>query len=842
MFVIALLMTWPVWARAQEEMYFPSQNGSMIMLNPSFAGTSICPRVAYNFLWQQNNGRDSYFTSSWVADARIHRIASSVGMNASYDKGLGKNYNYGLNLIYVYDLELTRRLALKPGITAGFKTYSTERCSLSDRYELQWVPDSSFCERDQKTGFALGASILAYSENWFAGFAASNLCRPVETGFDGQSSRVPVKLNAIAGLAINIKRHQLMPTLSYEYQGKRYRFLDDTSFLLNPTQNLALNIAYNYKWLDAGIGARYIFDHDLSYHTQLGFQAGSFKFLYNVGLTPYDVPDAGIHYAFFQQIGLEYIFHCRPPHRRARSINCPSFGGGTGGGIGSNTYTNGWTSTYNMPASTENKANYNLISDGEIRPGTLTAGELNDFSKWILWKDVSSERLKTFQDAWKMNPQRRYSVQVLNEAGKSVIDAVVSLISDNEELIWRAHTDNTGRAELWSGIFGGTETDAAVLKVETNGHIYEFKEPKEFNEGMNIVRIPEECIRPNKADILFVVDATGSMGDEISYLKVELQDIIAQVAAQHPQVELRTGSMVYRCYSNEYVTRKSELTGDINTTTEFIKAQQSGEGGDEVVEVALNEAVHNFDWSKEAVARLVFFVCDEPPSEGDHTRALQEAITDASEMGIRFIPIVASGFNGSETSLEYLMRCVALGTNGTYVFLTDHSGVGDKHTDPTTDAFDVEFLNKLIPRLISNYVKTNACSEDEANEPISDTITVEIIEHVVLDSALAASFGQSESVKEVAMSPTNMEAPEQQPQPRDTIIHKNMRFYPNPTTGPVTVEFEGAFKEIFLYDINGRILERFNCEGLETVQIDLGRYPAGMYLLGCGQTGKIIKQ
>jgi hypothetical protein len=56
------------------------------------------------------------------------------------------------------------------------------------------------------------------------------------------------------------------------------------------------------------------------------------------------------------------------------------------------------------------------------------------------------------------------------------------------------------------------------------------------------------------------------------------------------------------------------------------------------------------------------------------------------------------------------MRTFALATNGTYVFLTDDSGVGNAHIKPTTDKYDVEKLNEAIKRVIKQYTQMPDCN------------------------------------------------------------------------------------------------------------------------------------
>ncbi|MEN8252429.1 MAG: vWA domain-containing protein, partial [Patescibacteria group bacterium] len=225
----------------------------------------------------------------------------------------------------------------------------------------------------------------------------------------------------------------------------------------------------------------------------------------------------------------------------------------------------------------------------------------------------------------------------------------------------------------------------------------------------------------------FAVDATGSMSDEIEYLKVELKDIISRITQKRPDLELNLGSIFYRCEGNSYTTLTSPFSKNIDKTINFIKEREAGEGGTEAVEIALDEAVNGMQWSDNAIARLLFIILDEPPgSNTSKVEKLSEAIISAAKKGIRIIPIVASGMNyGSDKSLEYLMRSMALSTNGTYVFLTDDSGIGNAHTRPTTDKYTVELLNELLLRLFYQFTETPKCPDAELLTAIDSNISIE---------------------------------------------------------------------------------------------------------------------
>jgi hypothetical protein len=45
-------------------------------------------------------------------------------------------------------------------------------------------------------------------------------------------------------------------------------------------------------------------------------------------------------------------------------------------------------------------------------------------------------------------------------------------------------------------------------------------------------------------------------------------------------------------------------------------------------------------------------------------------------------------------------------TNGTYVFITNDSGIGNEHLEPSVGEYEVELLNELLVRLILKYTES----------------------------------------------------------------------------------------------------------------------------------------
>lgn len=334
-----------------------------------------------------------------------------------------------------------------------------------------------------------------------------------------------------------------------------------------------------------------------------------------------------------------------------------------------------------------------------ISAGMLTAGEVNDFAKWNLWPTVRDSILGEFIDEWKIAPRERYTVQVVTKkGGYPIASQDVSLIDGNGNTLFQAVTDNTGKAELWGELIKNEKLKIKNdLRIRVGDYVAEAK-------SWQTVVLDEPCDVSDAVDVMFVFDATGSMGDELRYLQAEMRDVIARAKDATGGLDIRTGAVVYRDHHyDEYLTRISRLTDDISVTQQFIDRQEANGGGDypEAVPEALMAALNSGGFNSNARARIVFLVLDAPCHQDSATIALlHEQILNAAAMGVRIVPVVCSGLGKSG---EYLMRSIALTTNGTSFFLTDDSGIGHTHLKPATDSLKVEHLNDMLVRTIVEF-------------------------------------------------------------------------------------------------------------------------------------------
>ena len=333
-------------------------------------------------------------------------------------------------------------------------------------------------------------------------------------------------------------------------------------------------------------------------------------------------------------------------------------------------------------------------------PGQITAGEWNDLAHWDFWKNLKdNEDWQTSRSTWGFTAEQRYRLRVLDRYNRPVVDARATLYDVHGGLLWEAHTDAEGVAELWGKAMGSTSPSQSI-SVDYYGQTATLDALSPFEQGEMTLKLDTERNCPDRIDLMFAVDATGSMMDELDYLQSELTDVIARI---EPTATVRLGTVFYRDEGDAYVVRAFPFTSNIPSMIENIQAQSADGGGDwpEAVHTALEEAIVNQQWSESATARLLFLLLDAPPHDNQDVKSdMQRLIRKASRQGVRIIPISASGI---DKPTEFLLRAMSILTQGTYVFVTDHSGIGNDHLEPTVGEYDVELLNDLLVRLINQY-------------------------------------------------------------------------------------------------------------------------------------------
>ena len=355
----------------------------------------------------------------------------------------------------------------------------------------------------------------------------------------------------------------------------------------------------------------------------------------------------------------------------------------------------------------------------KARSGVVTAGLWSDLENW----DKYFTTYPITHGFWGLDfTKKRFSVEILNPDKTPAIGVTLILKKASGESIWQTQTDNRGYAELWSGIYSSDKIDekeSYQLFEKRTENYRPLGKLKETGFARSTFFLNTAKTSPKKVDICFTVDATGSMGDEINYLKEDMMHIIQSLKKSSPCTEIRVGSVFYRDKGDEYVTRKFDFSPYAENALMFIGNQNAGGGGDfpEAVEEGLRVSNEELNWSIEAVAKINFLILDAPPHANEQGK-IQEQIRIAALKGIKIIPITASGI---DASTEILMKQMAIVTNGEYLYITDHSGVGGSHLKPTGVKENVDLLTNQVIKVLKKFCLTPDCNPDlEPNNPQQD--------------------------------------------------------------------------------------------------------------------------
>ena len=363
--------------------------------------------------------------------------------------------------------------------------------------------------------------------------------------------------------------------------------------------------------------------------------------------------------------------------------------------------------------------------NGNSQAGVITAGEWCDLAHWPYWsKLMLGDDFSDKSEYWQFFTNNRVAVAVTDQDGKALAGVSVKLqrVADDGQTadIWETVTDNHGEANCWVGLCQKQTAAPTLLRISIDGRMMEGEPvvcPWDSLQGgdpavemvseryVNHYAIATQRTVRQQADIAFIVDATGSMGDEIDFLKNDLEDIITKTASVRPGTTMRTAALFYRDEGDEYLTRHSDFTENIDDTKAFVSKQEADGGDDypEAVHTAMERMLQDLSWDSNARTRLAFLILDAPAHhETDVIRSLQWSVTQCARQGIRIIPVAASGVD-KET--EFMLRFFAITTGGTYVFITNDSGVGFDHIAASVGSYKVEQLNSLIVRLISHYTE-----------------------------------------------------------------------------------------------------------------------------------------
>ncbi len=285
-----------------------------------------------------------------------------------------------------------------------------------------------------------------------------------------------------------------------------------------------------------------------------------------------------------------------------------------------------------------------------------------------------------FLDQWKETPHKELDVRerlvlkILDAKDRPVANAEV-LVKVGAKTVAKGKSYSDGSFSIYPRDYAGA-ADAAAYRVEVASPAGKATldlargGPRSATAKLAAER---KIAAPLPVDVLFIMDTTGSMGEEIERLRATIEIIHTNLSALKPKPAIRFGLVLYKDREDEYVTEVHPFTANLEAFQKVLDGVTAGGGGDtpEDLQAALDDAVRGMTWNKDGL-RLAFAVTDAPAQlYPDQTYDYAAAAREAKEKGIKLYTI---GTGGLDLEGEYVLRQLSQYTQGKYIFLTYGEG------------------------------------------------------------------------------------------------------------------------------------------------------------------------
>src|SRR6202163_3815769 len=185
---------------------------------------------------------------------------------------------------------------------------------------------------------------------------------------------------------------------------------------------------------------------------------------------------------------------------------------------------------------------------------------------------------------------------------------------------------------------------------------------------------PPAAVAKPTVEVAFVLDTTGSMGGLIEGAKRKIWSIATAIVDSNPDADIRMGLPIYRDIGDDYVTKKFDLTTDIQDLYAHLLELKARGGGDwpESVNEALDVAVNKLQWSASSDTRRIVFLVGDAPPHMDYAQDTKYPTTlaVAKQKGI----IVNAVLAGNARDTERVWREIAQSGNGRFIPIPQDGG------------------------------------------------------------------------------------------------------------------------------------------------------------------------
>ena len=353
----------------------------------------------------------------------------------------------------------------------------------------------------------------------------------------------------------------------------------------------------------------------------------------------------------------------------------------------------------------------------------LTASEWSDLKNYSYWKDLidgniydgNQEQDTTFLNYYNIVQSRINKIvstknminfKFVTDNNQAIVNAKVSL-SSGDKIYYTSFTNAFGNSYLFLPEEFNSDFKITVTYSNIN-YVFDYSYEslpkdrfiKEVKSGLDVSQF-------TNLDLCFLVDTTGSMGDEMNYLAKEVNYIIESIDAFEGNYNIQLSFVLYRDDGDAYVSRTFDFNSNIKEGIDFFSKQSANGGGDipEAIEVGMEE-MNKLSWRDDSL-KMVFHLFD-AGCHTNRTSLVYDQIIKASSKGIKMYPIICS--TNEFYVDELIAREEAILTGGSYIYLTNHSGVGNVHSEVTSNHASVtEYLADVVVRLVKENITGEIC-------------------------------------------------------------------------------------------------------------------------------------
>lgn len=300
-----------------QDLEFTQFYSNPVYLNPAFAGSHGCPRIAINYRNQWPNLSGNYVSYAAAYDQYFKGIQGGVGIILVNDVQAKTVKTTTGSLVYSYHTKLDRKWSLMFGAKTTWIQKSLDWSKLTFGDMIDPRKGFIYSTGDHLKGgnhgfFDVSSGVLLLSKTFTFGLAANHLSMPNESMIKGVDDKLPIRFTAHANASIDVGKTSkyntsttIMPSIIYSYQ--------------NGFTQMNIGAYAKHGPLTLGTWFR---NRDAFIFT-VGISTPMFKFGYSYDLTVSKLNNGvsgGSH-----EVSLGLNLNCKSHPQRFKTISCPSF-------------------------------------------------------------------------------------------------------------------------------------------------------------------------------------------------------------------------------------------------------------------------------------------------------------------------------------------------------------------------------------------------------------------------------------------------------------------------------------------------------------------------------------